>query len=104
MVADVDGYLVARMLRANPSRDLDDCVRSIEVSCQSDPTWRYREFVNLRFDGNWSWVANAGEHLFDPGTWSQLPAEHFGGTPPTAAQSVQLGLGFMDALKRLAGA
>ena len=104
MVADVDGYLVARMLRANPSRDLDDCVRSIEVSCQSDPTWRYREFVNLRFDGNWSWVANAGEHLFDPGAWSQLPAEHFGGTPPTAAQSVQLGLGFMDALKRLAGA
>lgn len=103
LVADVDGYLVAWMLQNGPDRDLDDCVRAIEVACQEDPTWRYREFITHRFDGYITWLATAGESVFDQ-FWSDFLAGQFITVdPPTAEQSSDLGLGFMDALKTLAG-
>lgn len=100
---DIDGYLIARMLRIDPDRDLDDCVRAIEVACESDPTWRYREFIARRFDGNLSWIASAGQSIFDS-FWSNVLAIRFiDADPPNSAESAQLGLGFMDALERVAG-
>lgn len=101
-VSDVDGYLVARMLQADPAQTLDECVRRIEVACQNDATWRFREFINLRFGGNLTLVASAGESVFTS-FWSGLFDWGFiDGPQPTATEAVQIGLGFMDALKRLA--
>lgn len=103
LVADVDGYLVAWMLQNDPSRDLDDCVRAIEVACQDDPTWRYREFITHRFDGDITWLADAGRSVFAE-FWSDYLAGIFITVePPTAEQTFELGLGFMDALARMAG-
>lgn len=104
LIADIDAFLVARMMRADVDRPVDDCVREIEVNCNADPTWRYRQFITHRFGGSLSTAATAGASVFTT-PWGAPAATILAEVPflLDAATATQIGLGFSDALKSFAG-
>lgn len=65
-LGDVDALLVAKMLRENPNRSLDDTVREIGLNVNDDSLWRYRRFINVRFGNGCSAAAEAGESVLTP--------------------------------------
>lgn len=102
MLGDIDALLVTRMLRDNPNRSLDDTVREIEVNAVDDPLWRYRRFMNVRFGNSYTAAAEAGRSVFTT-LWGQLASWAIVQVAkPTTPEAHQVGLGFSDALRRLA--
>ncbi|WP_181157460.1 glycoside hydrolase domain-containing protein [Microbacterium sp. MYb62] len=102
MLGDIDALLVTRMLRDNPNRSLDDTVREIEVNAVDDPLWRYRRFMNVRFGNSYTAAAEAGRSVFTT-LWGQLASWAIVKVAkPTTPEAHQVGLGFSDALRRLA--
>lgn len=101
LVADIDAYIVARAMREDSGRPLDDIVREIEVQTQADKRWRFRKFVEWRFGGNMAAVASAGASVFTQ-AWSSAGAGFFVDVPPDPAEATQIGLGFADAIRAAA--
>lgn len=99
LVADIDGYLVDAMLRADPNRPLSDCIREIEYKSRAGhESWRFQAFVNQRFGGSWQTASSAGSSVFTA-SWANLPREAFLKVrQPTASEIAYVGKGFADAL------
>lgn len=100
LVADIDAFLVARLLAQTPERSLDDAVREIEVSARADARWRFRQFTQLRFGGDFTRMASAAASVFE-GLWNGSLASYFGKQAPENLRSA-VGLGFADAIRALA--
>ena len=67
LVADIDGYLVAKRL---PTNDLfDEVIRNFRISVDADPAWRFRQFLTERFAGKASNARLAAVHLFQTTDW-----------------------------------
>lgn len=81
LVADVDAYLVARMLKDNPSRSLADAFRELLVNVAADAKWRFSRFAELRFGGSPATARAVVTNLFtSTAAWINLPAGIFIGT------------------------
>ena len=101
LVTDIDAFLVARLLAQTPERSLDDVVREIEVSARADERWRFRQFAQLRFGGDFTLMASAAKSVFE-GPWNGSLASYFGKQAPENLRSA-VGLGFADAIRAFAG-
>lgn len=101
LTADIDAFLVARLLAQTPERSLDDVIREIEVSARADARWRFRQFTQLRFGGDFTLMASAAASVFE-GLWNGSLAAYFGKQAPANLRSA-VGLGFADAIRAFAG-
>ncbi|WP_282852540.1 glycoside hydrolase domain-containing protein [Gulosibacter sediminis] len=102
-IEDIDGFLTAKMLRDNPDQDLDECIRQIEVACMADSSWRYKKFIERRFGGSAAEIAAAGAEIFTDDAYWMLADGFVDGPRPSTSEAAQIGLGFADAVKTLAG-
>ena len=80
LIADVDGYLVECLRSSDPSRPLADVMREILYHASTSPTWRFEQFYQLRFGGDFDTFASAVADVFlNPYIWINAPVAIFGG-------------------------
>ncbi|WP_052226932.1 glycoside hydrolase domain-containing protein [Microbacterium mangrovi] len=106
LIGDIDAFLVDDMLRTDPFRPLSDCIREIEVGCERDEAWRFRQFISRRFNGSVSMMAAAGKDaLAGEALWTAFPRQAvlWDAPTPTSVQAKDVGDGFADAIARFAG-
>lgn len=64
VIADVDGYLTAKRMKADDDRPMSDIMREILVSVQANGDWRYQAFYSERFGSTRSNIERAVVDLF----------------------------------------
>ena len=73
LVADIDGFLVAKRLYDDNSRPVSDVIRELLVSNNANPQWRYQRFYAERFNNTRSNIVDTVVQLFDdPGVFGVL--------------------------------
>ncbi|SEI07510.1 MULTISPECIES: glycoside hydrolase domain-containing protein [unclassified Leifsonia] len=105
LVADVDAFLAAQMLKDDKDRPFSDAMREIRVQVVANPQWRFRAFLEQRFASSRDNVAAAVTHLFtSPYPTIAWPKAYFAGPEDaTPGEVKQIGSCLADVLFGKAG-